>query len=107
MDEILKFLNLKNSLIEFSPEVHNPFAESKNIVARKIRRSNIARTLSYKLFSKSQKNFLKEKLIFTKKDKPKMDKESRTKLIEYYSKDVKILETVLERKLPWPNFQAQ
>lgn len=48
--------------------------------------------------------FSRGKLIFTKKDKPKIDKESRTKLIEYYSKDVKILETVLERKLPWPNF---
>ncbi len=50
--------------------------------------------------------FSRGKLIFTKKDKPKIDKESRTKLIEYYSKDVKILETVLERKLPWPNFQS-
>jgi len=106
LDEILKFLHLKYSLIDFTSEVHNPYREVKGPLAQKIRSSTLAHTLSNKLLSKSNREFLKEKLIFAKKDKPKIDKQSRTKLIEYYSKDVKILETVLERKLPWPNFQS-
>jgi len=107
MEEILSFLNLKSTLTDFSPEVHNPYGIIKGPVARKIRGSKITHTLSNKIFSKSQKEFLKEKLIFSQKTKPLIDEESRDKLIKYYCQDVQILKTILERKLPWPNFRAQ
>jgi len=107
IEEILCFLNLNNTLADFSPEVHNPYGVIKGPIARKIRQSKIVHTISNKIFSKPQKDFLKEKLIFSEKSKPLIDEESRDKLIEYYCEDVHILETILKRKLPWSNFHVQ
>jgi hypothetical protein len=104
MEEILRFLNIETRLTDFSPEVHNPYGVIKNPIAQKIRQSKIAHTFSNKFFSKPQKEFLKEKLIFSQKTKPLIDEESKDKLIKYYFQDVQILETILDKKLPWPNF---
>jgi len=107
IDKILKFLHLKYTLNDFTPEVHNPYGEIKGPLARKIRSSTIAHTLSNKLLSKSNREFLKEKLIFSKKPKPSIDEESRTKLIKYYYEDVKKLRIILKRELPWKNFEFE
>jgi hypothetical protein len=104
MEEILSFLNLKNSLNNFFPEVHNPYGIIKSRAANKIRQSKIVHSLAKIIFSKSQREFLNEKLIFTKKTKPLIDEDSRSKLIEYYYQDVQLLEAFLQRKLPWQNF---
>ena len=107
MEEILSFLNLKSALTDFSPEIHNPYGVIKGQVAQKIRQSKIIHAISHKIFFKSQKEFLKEKLIFSQQTKPLIDEKSRDKLIKYYFQDVQILETILERKLPWPNFPTK
>jgi len=107
MVEVLSFLDLNSALTDFSPEVHNPYGVIKGPLAQKIRESNIVHSISNKIFSKSQKAFLKEKLIFSQKPKPIIDIESKYKLIKYYYEDVKILKTFLKKKLPWPNFLEQ
>jgi len=106
MAEILKFLDLKSTLNDFAPEVHNPYEEVKGPLARRINSSKITHLLSSKLLSKTSREFLKEKLILTNKPKPEIDEELRTKLIKYYFEDVKKLENLLGRKFPWVNFQA-
>jgi len=105
MGEILKFLHLKNTLNDFTPEVHNPYGEVKGPLARKIRTSKISQTLSSKLLSKTSRKFLKEKLIFTEKPKPEMDPKDREILREFYYDDVQKLQKILGRELPWANFK--
>lgn len=104
IDKILKFLHLKDTFNDFTPEVHNPYGEIKGPLARRIRSSKITHSLSSKLLSKTTREFLLRKLIFTKKPKPAIDEELRTKLIKYYCEDVKKLENLLGRKFPWKNF---
>jgi len=104
MGEILKFLDLKSTLNDFAPEILNPYGKVKGPLARRIRSSKITHSLSSKLLSKTTREFLLGKLIFTKKPKPAIDEELRTKLIKYYCEDVKKLENLLGRKFPWKNF---
>jgi len=41
-----------------------------------------------------------------KKPKPEMDPQDRSILVKFYEEDVKKLETLLGRKLPWKNFST-
>ena len=43
-------------------------------------------------------------ILYKKTKKPEMTEEGKLKLIEYFREDVQKLETLLGRKLPWPNF---
>jgi len=54
---------------------------------------------------KNLQKFLKEKLIVRKQKKPTMDEADIAILRNFYSEDVKKLQAILNRTVPWSNFQ--
>jgi len=56
--------------------------------------------------SKSQRNFLIEQILYKKSSKPEMVLEDRKILQNFYFDDVKNLEQIIGKKLPWKNFET-
>jgi len=101
--EILNFLGLEKDY-DFKQEQHNPFRIERSslthIISKKIgRKIFVKKYVPYKIRKSVANN-----LLFKKAEKPKMNEETRRKLIEFYYEDVKKLQTLFERKLPWLNF---
>jgi len=104
LNEIIKFLNLSYEIKDDLQEVvRNPYTVPRGKIAQKIIGSSRINKISHMLLSESTKNSVKG-VLSKKTPKPKMDNESREILIKYYQNDVKKLEELLQRKLPWTNF---
>jgi len=104
VEEVLKFLGIDYSLENFSGEAYNQFVVPRGQVSQFIYKNRKVRKIAEKLFSTSQRKFLKEKFLVSKQPKPKIESEDRKILIDYYKDDVKKLQNFLNRKLPWENF---
>ena len=102
--EILKFLGLKIILHEFKEEVYNPYEISRGKLLTSIRRNYNLNTAAKRILPQSTRTFLKNNFFIKKGVKPKMEDEDRKFLTNFYSDDVKKLQTLLGRKLPWANF---
>ena len=50
------------------------------------------------------RKFVREKILLSKQNKPKINPVDQQQLIDFYSEDVKKLEKIVQKKLPWPNF---
>jgi len=102
--EIMKFLDLNDFQFEFNAVPYNEYKTavkfSRQIIKSK-RVSNIARIL----LTKSQRDHLRDKL-FKKGKKPQMTTQDRKTLVDFYKDDVRKLENLLGRKLPWKNFHS-
>jgi len=105
VEEILRFLGFNQKLDNFEAEVHNPFGVARGSVARFIFRDSRIKTIAEKVFSPEQRRVLREKILIKKQPKPKINSEDKKLLGEFYYDDVQKLQKILERKLPWPNFQ--
>ena len=104
--EILQFLGINYNLEQLNEEARNTFSVSRGSAATSIMRSSKIIEFAHKFLSSSTRSNLKEKFLTNKSEKPKMEKEDRNFLIEYYKDDVKKLEDLLGRKLPWKNFTS-
>ena len=62
--------------------------------------------LAKKYLASSTRKILKEKILTTRPGKPKMDSNDKEVLFNYYKDDVKKVEDLLGRKLPWRNFTS-
>jgi hypothetical protein len=104
IQEILIFLDLTVSQIDLNDFPYNEYKSlgkfSKQIIKSK-RISKIARAT----LTKSQRDYLRNKL-YRKGEKPIMEDNDRKILIDFYKNDVKKLECLLGRKLPWKNFTS-
>jgi len=105
MEEILKFLGVSYDALDLKSEIFNPYVVLRGPVSSMILKNRKIKRISEKVFSPSQRKFLKEKLIVRKQKKPKMDEKDIVLLRHFYSKDVKKLEVILNRRVPWSNFQ--
>jgi len=103
MGEILKFLDLSQNLDDFKGEVYHPFSLARGPAAQFILKSFTGK-ITNRMVSPSTKKFLKEKFLIKKQSKPIMEQQDREFLTNFYRDDVKKLQTMLGRKLPWPNF---
>ena len=54
--------------------------------------------------SPNRRRALKEKLILKPQTKPKLNEKDRNTLIDFYREDVVKIQTLLDRDLPWKNF---
>ena len=103
MKEIIRFLGLDSIFVDIIQEIYNPYAIPRGVISQKILRSSIISKVSTSLFPNSTRDILKKYLV-KKGTKPKMHDEDREKLVNFYQNDVKVMEALLGRKLPWPNF---
>jgi len=105
IEEILRFLGLNNSVTNFKNTAHYQFIGLPGPVAQRIITNNLVAKIAKITLSKSSREFLKRKFLLKKQPKPKMREGDREVLVKFYYNDVKKLQTILGRKLPWPNFQ--
>jgi len=105
IEEILKFLDLESKLDEFVEEIYNPHVTLRSLTAQQLRHNEKLKPIVQNLTPASVRKFLRKKFLIKKTTKPEMNKEDRDFLVEFYKNDVKKVETILGRKLVWPNFQ--
>jgi len=96
---ILDFLKVKNPVINFELEVFNPAVVPRNRIAQAIVRNKIIRKVGKHLPRDTIFN-LKENLT-KPASKPSMAPEDRKFLQEFYREDIKKLESLLGRTMPW------
>ena len=104
MMEILLFLGIDNELDNFEGETYNKFGVARGAIAQFILGNRTIRRMSERIISPSVRRLLREQILLKKQPKPKMDQEDRDILIKFYKEDVKNLEKILGRSLPWKNF---
>jgi len=105
IEEILKFLDLEYKLDEFVEEIYNPYLIFRSLTVQQLRHNEKLKPIIQNLTTTSVRSFLRKKFLTKKTTKPEMNKEDRDFLVEFYKDDVKKVETILGRKLVWPNFQ--
>jgi len=103
--EILKFLGVSLDSFDLNTEIYNPYVVLRSPVSAMILKNRRIRRISERIFSPSQRKFFKDKLLVRKQKKPKMDEQDIEILKNFYSKDVEKLQVILNRRVPWSNFQ--
>jgi len=103
--EILKFLGISYDALDLKAEIYNPYGVVRGPLSSLILKNRTIKRIGEMIFSPSQRKFLKEKFIIKKQKKPKMDEKDIEILRNFYSKDIKKLEIILNRRVPWSNFQ--
>jgi len=104
LQEILDFLNVNFTITEFDKEAHNPFVMSRGKIASQLLRNWKAKEFAKKTLPLSSRLFIRNKFLYKKEVKPQMENEDRELLIRFYRNDVKKLQTLLGRNMPWQNF---
>jgi len=104
IQDVLKFLDVNHSMDDFRAETKNPFRLPRGPVSSYLYHSKTVKKIA-KLLSSSERSFLKEKVLLGKRTKPKIEKQDSELLIKIYKDDVKELQKILGRELPWPNFK--
>jgi len=108
LKSILEFLKIDSSEKNFDNITFDKFnvgwtPQGKHM--KKIMTNKTLLNLTRKMLSKSSRVFLENKLSESNKDQIKLSKEDKQLLIKFFYNDVKKLEKLLGRELPWPNFQ--
>jgi hypothetical protein len=104
MKEVCDFLEIKYDPSKFNNKIHNTYFGPKNSMAEFLLYNNTLKKLfKILLFNQNIKSRAKKSLL-TSKNKPKMNESERKILVDYFYSDVKKLETILNKKLPWKNF---
>jgi len=105
VEEILRFFGFNQKLDNFEAEAHNTFRSARGPIARHILSHKSIGRIAKKILSPSARETLRKRVLSKKSPKPKMEPQERETLIQFYREDVKKLEGILGRKLPWPNFK--
>ena len=106
VEDVLNFLGINHTFSNFVNEKRNPFAVSRGPISRKIRRSKIVHQVADKTFPASARKYVRENILEKKQPKPKMEPSDKEFLINFYKDDVKKLEDLLGKKMPWKNFPS-
>jgi len=106
LEEILNFLDLNYQIHEFEKEDQNPYVVPRGRLGKHILASPLIRKISQKTILPSKRMSLR-KLIVKKQPKPTIDVNDKNTLMKFYNDDVKKLEKILGKKLPWKNFDLE
>ncbi len=104
VEEVLRFLNV-NPSFDFEEKAHNPFRGELATLANYLLESKSISKVAQRVFSKSTRKSLREKALKRTIPKPMMDQKDKDFLINFYQDDVKKLQELLGRELPWLNFK--
>ena len=101
MQEVARFLDVDPAGFPESTfkRVHNSFEASRGKFARAILRCRPIRVWSKRWIPQSLRTAVRNRLLFTKREKPKLDEENRRLLAERFAPDLRRLERLLERDL--------
>jgi len=105
VEEILRFLGLNQIITDFESEPHNPYVAVRGPLAQQILASKTVSKITKNIIPRTTRAIIRDTFFLKKNQpKPKMDQESKEILVKFYHDDVQKLQTILGRKLPWPNF---
>ncbi len=104
VNEITRFLGL-NYIVndDFDENAYHAYGVPRGQIVQSIVRNPKIKKIANSFFSQSSKESVKN-FLFKKSTKPKMNEEDSAKLVKFYQDDVRKLEKLLGRKLPWRNF---
>ena len=102
IENILKFINVNCDLENFHDETYNQFSTPKGKFSQSLLKNqqvvNFSRIIPF-----PARRFFKNKIIMTHL-KPSMDNKPRKILFFYYQENVEKLQSLLDKKIPWPDF---
>lgn len=97
----MEFLHVDSELPEIFEKIYNPYTVTRGKIPQKILASKTISRISDQLLPKSLKWKMKESILVKKEKKPDLKKEDSLILEKYYRNDVRKLQNLLKRKLPW------
>ena len=103
LESILKFLGIDEK-IKYTESAKGAYRIPKNKISKTLLESDTFRKLSRKLIPNVTRQKIGEKYFVNEGKKPSMLKSDRDYLKKIYEEDVRKLEEILERKLPWDDF---
>ena len=103
INSILKFLDINESTI-FSEQPKGAFREPRNSLTKNLLENSVFRKIVQKTIPTVPRQKVGERLFVKESQKPSMNKYQRERLKKIFQQDVKDLEGLLGRKLPWPDF---
>tara|TARA_Y100000590_G_scaffold115951_1_gene132327 strand:- start:18219 stop:19112 length:894 start_codon:yes stop_codon:yes gene_type:complete len=106
ISSILSFLGTKET-VDFKDVPKNSFREPKNSFANAILKNSILRKTSRRFIPSVTRSKIGEKFLVKESSRPKLEQNLRIRLQKIYDEDVKELEILLNRKLPWNDFNDQ
>ena len=106
LKQVLSFLGIDIELNDFEGEIYNKYGVPRGTISQFLLKSFKVRRIAEKIIPTSGRRVIKEKFLLKNEQKPKMSEIDRDVLTKFYREDVKKLEKILVRKLPWKNFQS-
>ena len=106
INSILDFLGTKQT-VDFKNVPKNSYRVTKNSLANSILNNSTIRKASRKLIPSLTRSKIGDKFLVKESSRPKLEQNLRIRLQKIYDKDVKELEILLNRKLPWNDFNDQ
>jgi len=101
--DISNFLGIEKDY-EFKQEQHNPFRIQRNSLTHSIMKTIGRKMFVQKYISNEIRELVADTFLYKKAEKPKMDEQTKRKLIEFYQDDVKKVQTLFEKKAPLAKF---
>ena len=103
LTDVLDFLGIKQEVLDFEDEIHNPFIVPKGKFPKYIMGNKMLRKFGKNILPKSTIRSLRDTLT-EKAEKPNILDQDRKFLCDFYRKDVEKLKQLLNHPLPWKNF---
>jgi len=104
LQEVLDFLGINHSFDDFKVDQYNKFGMARSPLAQKILRNRKMKYMLEKILPQSIRKFGRDKILLKQENKPKMNEEDRTSLVNFYKADVEKLQNIIGQRLPWKNF---
>jgi len=108
LKEILEFLKIDSSVKNFDDitfDKYNVGWIPQGKILKKIMYNKTIISLTRMTLPKSSRHFIENKIWESNKNRIKLGKKDEQLLIKFFYDDVKKLEKLLGRELPWPNFK--
>jgi len=104
---ILKFLGVDYDCGDFADPPQRRYAEARGPVVRFLFGNRAISRVSEKMIPYRLRKLVRNAFLMKRAPKPKMNDEDRQFLVQYYREDVRRLDLLLGRRLPWRNFRSR
>ncbi len=102
--QVLAFLAIEHDVGDFSEQPQRQFSEVRGSFVRYVFGNRMISRASETLIPFRIRKLVRNAFLVKQVPKPRMDPEAREFLIRFYRDDVRRLESLLGRRLPWRNF---
>ena len=105
IEDVLEFLGVQTQIPENFEKQYNAYSEPLGSFGTNIAKNKNISIIVKKIFPNKNRENILHTILNKKGKKPKMSEEIKIKLQNLFLEDVKKLEKLLERPLPWPTIK--